>query len=319
MLFSQITDKNAWDFLMGIPGLEASHVWMGIPFCSMYIIALLGNSMILLTVRLDQTLHEPMYYFLCMLAVIDLVMATSIVPKMLGIFWLNSVEIAFDACFTQMFFVHSATAAESGVLLAMAFDRYVAICYPLRYQAILTHQKVTQIGLAILLRAALFMTPVTWMMKRLPYCSSNVIAHSYCEHMAVVKLACADPRASSQYCVVGSTLIVGTDTVFISVSYGMILRAVLRLAKKEARLKAIGTCGSHLCVMLLYYVPGLFSMYLHIFKLGLAPHIQVLVADLYLVVPPMLNPVNYGIKSKQIRKGVFKLFGQRKSLAEPSI
>ncbi|XP_044858197.1 olfactory receptor 52I1-like [Mauremys mutica] len=297
---------------MGIPGLEASHVWMGIPFCSMYIIALLGNSMILLTVRLDQTLHGPMYYFLCMLAVIDLVMATSIVPKMLGIFWLNSVEIAFDACFTQMFFVHSVTAAESGVLLAMAFDRYVAICYPLRYQAILTRQKVTQIGLAILLRAALFMTPVTWMMKRLPYCGSNVIAHSYCEHMAVVKLACADPQASSQYCVVGSTLIVGTDTAFISVSYGMILRAVLRLAEKEARLKAIGTCGSHLCVMLLYYVPGMASIYAQSFGQGVARQTQVLLADLYLTLPPMLNPVIYSMRTKQVQDAVLKVFRPKK-------
>ncbi|KAM9173395.1 olfactory receptor 52I1-like [Pangshura tecta] len=310
---SNHTNSSSLSFsLMGIPGLEASHVWMGIPFCSMYIIALLGNSLILLTVGLDQTLHEPMYYFLCMLAVIDLVMATSIVPKMLSIFWLNSAEIAFDACFAQMFFVHSVTAAESGVLLAMAFDRYVAICYPLRYQAILTRQKVTQIGLAILLRAALFMTPVTWMMKRLPYCSSTMIAHSYCEHMAVVKLACADPGASSQYCVVGSTLIVGTDTAFISASYGMILRAVLRLAEKEARLKTIGTCGSHLCVMLLYYVPGMASIYVQSFGQGVARRTQVLLADLYLTLPPMLNPVIYSMRTKQVQDSVLKVFGPKK-------
>ncbi|KAM7181235.1 olfactory receptor 52I2-like [Macrochelys suwanniensis] len=310
---SNRTNSSSSSFsLMGIPGLEASHVWMGIPFCSMYIIALLGNSMILLIVRLDQTLHEPMYYFLCMLAVIDLVMATSIVPKMLGIFWLNSVEIAFDACFTQMFFVHSVTAAESGVLLAMAFDRYVAICYPLRYQAILTGQKVTQIGLAILLRAALVMTPVTWMVKRLPYCGSNMIAHSYCEQMSVVGLACADPQAVNQYGVVGSTLIVGTDTAFISMSYGMILRAVLRLAEKEARLKAIGTCGSHLCVMLLYYIPGMASIYTQSFGRGVARRTQVLLADLYLTLLPMLNPVIYSMRTKQVKDAVLKVFGPKK-------
>uniref|UniRef100_A0A8C4VD71 G-protein coupled receptors family 1 profile domain-containing protein n=1 Tax=Gopherus evgoodei TaxID=1825980 RepID=A0A8C4VD71_9SAUR len=253
---------------MGIPGLEASHVWMGILFCSMYIITLLGNSMILLTVRLDQTLHEPMYYFLCMLAVIDLVMATSIVPRCSHIL-ADSVEIAFDACFTQI---------------------YVAICYPLRYQAILTHQKVTQIGLAILLRAALVMTPVTRMMKHLPYCSSNVIAHSYCEHMAVVKLACADPRASSQYCVVGSTLIVGTDTVFISVAP-----------------QGHCTCGAHLCVMLLYYVPGMASIYTQSFGQGVANWTQVLLADLYLTLPPMLNPVIYRIKVIRVIIGLLTL------------
>uniref|UniRef100_A0A8C8SB93 Olfactory receptor n=1 Tax=Pelusios castaneus TaxID=367368 RepID=A0A8C8SB93_9SAUR len=297
--------SSSYFILMGIPEMENIHVWIGIPFCSMYIVALLGNCIILLTVSLDHTLHEPMYFFLCMLAGIDLVMTTSVVPKMLSIFWLNSAEIAFEACFTQTFFIHTLAALESGVLLAMALDRYVAICYPLRYQAILTRQKVTLIGLAILLRGVLFGTPITWMGKHLPYCGPNVVAHSYCGIMAVVNLACADPQIISEYCVVGFTLTVGIDTAFISVSYVIILRAILGLPEKEARLKAFSTCGSHLCVMLLYYVPAMVSMYMQC----LTPHTQVLVADLYLIIPPVLNPVVYGMKTKQIRKRIFKLFG----------
>ncbi|XP_044858174.1 olfactory receptor 52K2-like [Mauremys mutica] len=305
--------------LIGIPGLESEHVWISIPFCLMYVIALLGNGTVLFVVKQEQTLHEPMYYFLSMLAVIDLVFSTAVVPKMLTIFWLDSRDISFEACFLQMFFIHTFTVVESGVLLAMSFDRYVAICNPLRYNTIVTSPKIAQIGLLSLARGVGIVTPLTCLLTSLPYCKINVIPHSYCEYLAVMELACADSAVTDLYSIVVATALVGTDFVFIAFSYGMILRSVLRLSSQEARLKAFSTCGSHVCVILLFYLGGLLSMYLHIFKLGLARHTQVLVADLYLVVPPMLNPVIYGIKSKQIRKRVFKLFGQRKSLAEPSV
>uniref|UniRef100_A0A8C3XPC3 Olfactory receptor n=1 Tax=Chelydra serpentina TaxID=8475 RepID=A0A8C3XPC3_CHESE len=315
-----MTCPNPSTFLLtGIPGLESEHVWISIPFCLMYVIALLGNGTVLFVVQQEETLHEPMYYFLSMLAVIDLVLSTAIVPKMLSIFWLDSREISFEACFLQMFFIHTFTAVESGVLLAMSFDRYVAICNPLRYNTILTSPKIVQIGLLSLARGVGVVTPLTCLLTSLPYCNTNVIPHSYCEYMAVMQLACTDSAVSDLYSIIVATALAGTDFIFITFSYGMILRSVLRLSSQEAHLKAFSTCGSHVWVILLFYLGGLLSMYLHIFNLRLAPHTQVLVADLYLIVPPMLNPVIYGMKTKQIRKRVFKLFGQRKILAEPSI
>lgn len=302
------TNTNSLPFLlMGIPGLEDLHIWFSIPFCFMYVMTLLGNILIFLAVRLDKSLHEPMYYFISMLAVIDLTFSTAVVPKLLGVFWLDSRQIVFEACFIQMFFIHTFTAVESGVLLAMSFDRYIAICNPLRYSTILTSSRTTQIGLLSLARGAAVMTPLMCLLTSLPYCKSRVIPHSYCEHMAVVKLACADPSVSDLYSIIVATLLVGTDSVFITVSYGMILRSVLRLPSQEARLKALSTCGSHICIILLFYIGGLLSMYLQMFSFGLAPHIQVLVADFYLTVPPMLNPFIYGIKMKQIREGIFRL------------
>ncbi|CAI5773697.1 olfactory receptor 52I2-like [Podarcis lilfordi] len=295
-------------FLVGIPGLESAHSWMGALFCSMYLMALAGNCVLLLTILLAHTLHHPMFYFLAMLAMIDLVMATTVVPKMLGIFWMGSQAIGFDACFTQMFLIHATTAVESGVLLAMAFDRYVAICHPLRYETILTSQRVVQIGLAILARGILFMVPLTWMLRRLPYCASKVISHSYCEHMVVMKLACADYSASSTYNLVGTTLIVGTDTAFIALSYRLILRVVGKLAEKTERLKSFSTCSSHICVMVLYYLPGLASLYIQCFPQAVPPHVQVLLADLYLSLPPMLNPIIYSIRTKQVREALCKVF-----------
>ncbi|XP_048349938.1 olfactory receptor 52I2-like [Sphaerodactylus townsendi] len=295
-------------FLIGISGLESAHPWLGLPFCIMYIVALLGNSALLLAIRLDRTLHNPMFYFLGMLGVIDVVMATSTVPKMLDIFWEGSPKIGSNACFIQMFLIHSVTAMESGVLLAMAFDRYVAIGHPLRYEAILTPRRVAQIGLAILVRGVLFMVPLSWMVSNLPYCASRRIPHSYCEHMAVVKLACVDSTASHVYIVAGSTLIVGSDTAFIAVSYGLVLRAVRKLSEKAEQLKAFSTCSSHLCVMLLYYLPGMASIYMQGFRQGAPPHAQVLLADLYLILPPTLNPVIYSIRMKQVRKALRRVF-----------
>uniref|UniRef100_A0A8C0B2B4 Olfactory receptor n=1 Tax=Buteo japonicus TaxID=224669 RepID=A0A8C0B2B4_9AVES len=298
--------------LTGIPGLQHLHHWISVPFCIMYLVTLAGNSTLLCVIKADPCLHLPMFLFLSMLAVIDLVMSTSITPK---------ITIAFEACFIQMFFIHTFTAVESGVLLAMSFDRYVAICNPLRYTTTLTSSRTIQIGLLSLARAAGVMIPLMCLLTSLPYCKTRVIPHSYCEHMAVVELACADPSVSDLYSLVVATLLVGTDSVFITFSYGMILRSVMRLPSQEARLKALRTCGSHVSIILLFYVGGLLSMYLQMFSFGLAPHVQVLVADFYLTVPPMLNPLIYGIKMKQIQEGIFRLpkrISQRGQFTPPS-
>ncbi|XP_015746758.2 putative olfactory receptor 52P1 [Python bivittatus] len=295
---------------MGIPGLEGAHFWMAFPFCSMYLVALVGNITILLVVRREPSLHLPMYYFLCMLAILDLVLSTSTVPKILGIFWFHSHTIGFKACVIQMFFIHGFSAVESGVLLAMAFDRYVAICDPLRYTTILTTSAIAKIGCAAFMRGIGFMTPLTCMVSHLPYRGPNVIAHSYCEHMAVVKLACADTTPNNIYGITAATFVVGSDSVFIAVSYALILRAVQGLSSKEARQKSFGTCGSHICVILIFYTPALFSFYTQRWGHNIPAHVHIFLADLYLLVPPMLNPIIYGMKTKQLRQQVLKPFLQ---------
>lgn len=295
--------------LVGVPSLEPFPICLGILFCSGFVIALVGNGLVLLVIGLDHSLRDPVHCFLGMLAVIDVVMVTSVVPKMLSVFWLNSTEIGYVACFVQMFLVHSTTSEESGVLLAMAVDRYVAICHPLRYKAILSRQTIAQIGLAIVVRALLFMVPMTVMVTNLPYCRSRVVPHSYCEHMAVLKLACADPRPSGLYSVVESSLIVGVDMTFIAVSYGMIIKAVLG---RNSRWKALSTCGCHICVLLLYYIPGMLSIYAQLFSSGIPARTQVLLADLYVTLPTMLNPVVYSMRTKQIRQAMLKVLFSRK-------
>ncbi|XP_039354650.1 olfactory receptor 52K2-like [Mauremys reevesii] len=310
-----MSDSNTTDFtnpstfiLLGIPGLEAAHVLISIPFCIMYVIAILGNSSILFVVKREPSLHEPMYYFLSMLAVTDLVMSTSTLPKMLSIFWFNSREINFSACLTQMYFIHCFSAMESGIFVAMALDRYVAICDPLRHSTTLTNPMVAKIGLAVVLRSSILILPNPFLVWRCPYYRTNIIPHTYCDHIAVVKLACADISASNYYGLFLAFFITGLDVFFITVSYTYILRVIIGLPTKDVRLKTFGTCVSHLCVILAFYIPALFSILTHRFGHNVGPHFHVLSANMYLLVPPMLNPIIYGVRTKQIRDRLHWIF-----------
>ncbi|EHB05875.1 Olfactory receptor 52K1 [Heterocephalus glaber] len=314
MSASNITSTHPGAFLLtGIPGLEHLHIWMSIPFCFAYTLALLGNCTLLFIIQADAALHEPMYLFLAMLASIDLVLSSTTLPKMLAIFWFRDQEINFYGCLVQMFFLHSFSIMESAVLLAMAFDRYVAICKPLHYTTILTGPLITKIGMATVVRAVTLMTPLPFLLQRFPYCRGRVIAHSYCEHMAVVRLACGDTRFNNIYGIVVAMFIVVLDLLFIILSYIFILRAVLQLASQEARYKAFGTCVSHIGAILSTYTPVVISSVMHRVARQAAPHVHILLAVFYLLFPPKINPIIYGVKTKQIRDHVLSLF-QRKDV-----
>ncbi|XP_050794301.1 olfactory receptor 52K1-like [Gopherus flavomarginatus] len=303
--------------LMGIPRLEATHFWIAFPFCAMYIVALLGNFTLLFVIMTEPKLHHHtsldllIYYFLCMLAGIDLVLTTSTMPKILRIFWFHSHEIVFKCCVVQMFFIRSLSAMESGVLLAMAFDLYVSICKPLRYTTILTNAIIAKIGLAVFMWGIGLMTPLTCTVSRLLFCGPRVISHSYCEHMAVVKLACGDITLNYVYGIMAANFVVGSDSIFIAISYILILRAVLSLSSRDEGLKSFSTCGSHVCVILVFYTPVLFSSYMQHWGQNIPTRIHILLADLYLLVPPMLNPIIYSMKTKQIRGQVLRPFYQK--------
>ncbi|PNJ24878.1 OR52B2 isoform 1 [Pongo abelii] len=294
--------------LLGIPGLETYHIWLSIPLCLIYITAVLGNSILIVVIVMERNLHEPMYFFLSMLAVTDILLSTTTVPKALAIFWLQAHNIAFDACVTQVFFVHMMFVGESAILLAMAFDRFVAICAPLRYTTVLTWPVVGRIALAIITRSFCIIFPVIFLLKRLPFCRTNIVPHSYCEHIGVAHLACADITVNIWYGFSVPIVMVIVDVILIAVSYSLILRAVFRLSSQDARHKALSTCGSHLCVILMFYVPSFFTLLTHRFGRNIPQHVHILLANLYVSVPPMLNPIVYGVKTKQIREGVAHLF-----------
>ncbi|XP_038620749.1 olfactory receptor 52K2-like [Tachyglossus aculeatus] len=299
--------------LLGIPGLEAAHIWISIPFGLVYLMALLGNFTLLIIIKMEPSLQEPMYLFLCMLAGPDLVICTTVVPKLLSLFWFNDGEISFEGCLTQMFLIHSLSTMESGFFLAMAFDRYVAICHPLRHSAILTNSVVRGVGLAIFLRGTLLLSAHPFLLRWLPYCKTNIIAHTYCEFMVLVKLACAETRVIRAYSLIVAFVTGGLDFLLIICSYVLILRAVFRLPSKDARFKTLGTCGSHICMILVSYTPAFFSFLTHRLGDHIAPHIHIFVANIYILVPPMVNPIIYGVKTKRILEKVLKFLIPLKS------
>ncbi|XP_030055161.1 olfactory receptor 51E2-like [Microcaecilia unicolor] len=315
MISSNATGFSHSSFiLIGIPGLEAAHIWIAFPLCSIYIITLLGNTTILFIIKTEPSLHEPMYIFLSILAVIDLLLSTSTMPKMLMLLWFDRTEISFDACLIQMFLIHSLSAIESTILVAMAFDRFIAICHPLTHASILTIPVIAKVALMAIVRGVLFFAPFPLLIMRLPFCRNNVLSHSYCVHQDVMKLACADITPSIVYGLLAILLVMGVDSLLIFLSYVIILRTVLKLASRQERLKAFNTCVSHLCAVLTFYIPLIGLSVIHRFGNSLAPTAHNFMGNVYLLVPPALNPIVYGVKTKQIRRRALKIFQRRISM-----
>ncbi|XP_049745856.1 olfactory receptor 51G2-like [Elephas maximus indicus] len=298
--------------LTGFPGLEAFHHWVSIPINLTCVVSILGNSIILFLIHTDPALHEPMYIFLFMLAASDLGLCASTFPTMVRLFWLGARELPFDFCVAQMFFIHVFTYAESGVLLAMALDLIIAIRNPLHYATILTHSAMVKVGAAILVRAVLLNLPGPILLRRLLFPQISILSHCYCLHCDLVGLACSNTWVNSLVGLVSILLSLGLDSSLIMLSYALILQTVLGIASPGERLKALNTCVSHLCIVLIFYLPKLGLSVLHRVEKHSYPALAVLMANLHFLVPPFMNPIVYCIKSKQIRQGLLKHFQQKR-------
>ncbi|XP_052570670.1 olfactory receptor 51A4-like [Peromyscus californicus insignis] len=299
-------------YLVGFPGMESAHIWISIPICLLYTVAILGNCTILFFIKSEPSLHEPMYYFLSMLALSDLGLSVSSLPTMLKVFLFNSPEISPNACFVQEFFIHEFSAMESSVLLIMSFDRFIAICNPLRYTSILTSARALQIGLVFALKNVFLILPFPVTLKHLRYCKKNLLSHSYCLHQDAMKLACSDNKFNVIYGLfVALTGIL--DLTFIFLSYALILRAVLGIASQRERLKVLSTCVSHICAVLIFYVPVIFLAVIYRFANRSSPISKILMADIFLLVPPVMNPIIYCVKSQQIRNVIVEKLCQKHS------
>ncbi|XP_074855380.1 olfactory receptor 51G2-like [Carettochelys insculpta] len=294
--------------LTGIPGQEPIYVWISIPFCIIYAISIVGNSYIVFVIKTNPSLHEPMYIFLSMLAITDLSLSITTMLTTLGIFLFNSREISLDACFAQVFFINSFECIESSVLLLMAFDRLIAICYPLRYTSILTPQRLAKMWLVCVLRGVVLMIPFPVLLKRYRYCQENVLTHSYCVHAEVMKLACADVTINNIYGLYVALFTETLDSLLIFLSYVIILKTVLSITSRSECLQALNTCISHLCAVLVFYVPLIGLSLAHRFGKGTSHLGQIILGYVYLLFPPLMNPIVYSVKSKHLRARLVQIF-----------
>ncbi|XP_044858473.1 olfactory receptor 51G2-like [Mauremys mutica] len=303
------TNFNSAVFLLtGIPGKEDIYLWISILFCLIYFISIVGNSVILFIIKTDPSLHEPMYIFLSMLAITDLALSISTMPTILGIYLFNSGEISLNACFAQLFFIHFVVKTESSVLVLMAFDRFVAICNPLRYASILTMPRIAKVGLVFVLRGVAIELPFPILLKRFRYCQANVLSHSYCLHQDVMKLACSDITVNTIYGLSMAVFTVGLDSMLIFLSYVMILKTVLNIASHAECLRALNTCVAHLCAVLLFYIPDIGLAVIHRFSNGTSHLLKIPLGYVHLLVPPLMNPIVYSVKSKHLRARIIRAF-----------
>ncbi|XP_059245988.1 olfactory receptor 51Q1-like [Mustela nigripes] len=305
------TQASFYFILTGIPGFEVSHIWISIPFCCLYTISIVGNTTILAVIRTEPSLHQPMYLFLSMLALTDLGLTLTTLPTVMQLLWLNIRKISFEACFAQFFFLHGFSFMESSVLLAMSFDRYVAICRPLHYATILTSKVIGRIALAIICRCILAVLPSLFLLKRLPFCHSHLLTHSYCLHQDMIRLVCADIRVNSWYGFALVLLIIVMDPLLIVLSYTFILKSILGTASWTERFRALNNCLSHILAVLVLYVPMVGVSMTHRFARHASPLVHVIMANIYLLAPPVMNPIIYSVKTKQIRQGINNLLFKR--------
>uniref|UniRef100_A0A8D2FUT8 Olfactory receptor family 52 subfamily W member 1 n=1 Tax=Theropithecus gelada TaxID=9565 RepID=A0A8D2FUT8_THEGE len=275
--------------LTGFPGLGSAQTWLTLVFGPIYLLALLGNGALLAVVWIDSTLHQPMFLLLAMPAATDLGLATSIAPGLLAVLWLGPRSVPYAVCLVQMFFVHALTAMESGVLLAMAGDCAVAIGCPLHYPVLVTKAHVGYAALALALKAVAIVLPFPLLVAKFEHFQAKTIGHTYCAHMAVVELMVGNTRVNNLYGLALSLAISGMDILGITGSYGLIVHAVLQLPTREACAKAFGTCSSHICP------------------------VHILLSNIYLLLPPALNLLIYGARTKQIRNQLLDTFTFRES------
>ncbi|XP_006147211.1 olfactory receptor 7A10-like [Tupaia chinensis] len=275
-------------------------------FLSMYLITACGNLLIILATISDSRLHMPMYFFLSNLSFVDICFTSTIVPKMLVNIHTQRKPITSKGCITQMYFFLLFVGLDNFLLSVMAYDRFVAICHPLHYIAIMNPWLCGKLVLASGIMSALYSLLHSLMVLKLSFCTHLEIPHFFCDLNQVVHLACSDTFLNDMVIYFGTVLIAGGPLTGIIYSYSKIVFSIYRISSTQGRYKAFSTCASHLSVVSLFYGTG-FSVYL---SAGAAhsSHSNATASVMYTVVTPMLNPFIYSLRNKDIKRALKRFF-----------
>ncbi|KAM4663684.1 olfactory receptor 5V1-like [Discoglossus pictus] len=286
--------------LSNIPHLQALFFLL---FLLMYIITLSGNSMLIVVVRIDARLQTPMYFFLSNLSVIDICLSSTIVPKILINTLAKDRSISILGCALQMYFHLALGATECIILAAMAFDRYAAICYPLHYNTIMN--KTFCVGMASGSWTVIFLISVMHIVFtfQLPFCRSHHVDHFFCEMPPFFPLSCRDTWFNELAMYISTGIVAMCSFCLTLISYIHIISTILKIKSSQGRHKAFSTCASHLTVVSLYYGTIIF-MYICP-RSTHSPQTDKTVSIIYTAVTPMLNPIIYSMRNKEV-KGTIK-------------
>ncbi|XP_062962970.1 olfactory receptor 10J1-like [Cynocephalus volans] len=292
----------------GFSSFHEHKLTLFVVFLALYLLTLAGNVIIVTIISIDRHLHTPMYFFLSMLSTSETTYTLAIVPRMLSSLIGLSQPISLAGCATQMFFFITLAINNCFLLTAMGYDRYVAICNPLRYLVIMNKRVCAQLVLGACSIGLLVAIIQISSVFRLPFCNRKV-AHYFCDIRPVMKLSCADTTVHDVINFIISSLVIVVPMGLVFISYILIISAILKIASAEGRKKAFATCASHLTVVIVHY--GCASIaYLKPKSENTRDQDQ-LISVSYTIFTPLLNPVVYTLRNKEVKDALYRAIGKK--------
>ncbi|XP_050809625.1 olfactory receptor 1019-like [Gopherus flavomarginatus] len=291
--------------LLGLTHCPEVEVVLFVLFLAIYVTTLVGNIGIIMLIHINSCLHTPMYFFLSNLAFLDLSYSSTIAPKMLVNFLAQSKTISFTCCAMQMYLFAAFAEAECLILAAMAYDRYVAICNPLLYMPIMSRRVCVSLIAGAYISGSVSSLIHTSLTFSLSFCGSNVINHFFCDIPPLLALSCSDTHINELLLFALCGFIQTSTFLVILISYAYVLAAILRIHSTEGRHKAFNTCTSHLIAVALFYGTLLF-VYLRPSS-SYSLDADKVVSVFYTVVFPMLNPLIYSLRNKEVKEALIRI------------
>ncbi|XP_053112659.1 olfactory receptor 5V1-like [Hemicordylus capensis] len=292
-------------YLIELSNLPEVRISLFVMILLVYLITLAGNGAILMAIGTDVHLHTPMYFFLSNLSFLDVLCPTVTVPKMLQIFMSEDKTIPFSGCVLQFFFLIDVVGTEIFLLAVMAYDRYVAICSPLQYASIMNTRLCAQLAAGTWIAGFINSLVHTSLTFTLSFCGSNQIHQYYCDIPPVLALAYSSTYITELVVLLVAGILGSSAFVVTLISYIYIISAILRMPSAEGRHKAFSTCGSHLTVVCLFYGATMFTYARP--TSAYSPKHDRIVSMLYGIITPMLNPMIYSLRNKEVKRALVKV------------